>query len=166
MTEARRVESKILQELIQGKYETLKTGKNPRFREFAEEYKKLIKWQKSYKKTLSKIIKLYVFRGLKREKLNSIRKPLERTFVESGVEPRPFHTFRHFWTKMMFEAGVDPATIQKIGRWRDFQTMLRYFYTTRPQEHEAVNKLSTQLSKKKPTILKMRQYSGNDKKLS
>lgn len=76
------------------------------------------------------------------------------TFKRAGVELRPFHTFRHFWTKMMFEAGVDPYTIQKVGRWRDFETMLKYCYTTRPQEHEAVNKLSRQLNKENGKILK------------
>jgi integrase len=106
--------------------------------------------------------KKYVFRGLNTDRLLSVRKPMERTFKEARVELRPFHTFRHFWTQSMFLAGTDPATIQKIGRWRDFETMLKYCYTTKPQEHEAVNQLSKMLEKK-PSILNMRrQYNGND----
>ena len=91
--------------------------------------------------------KQFVFTGMRGQKLESVRKPLAKTFKEANIEPRPFHTFRHFWTKMMFKAGVDPYTIQKIGRWRDFETMLRYCYTTAPQEHEAVNKLISHLAK-------------------
>jgi integrase len=104
--------------------------------------------------------KIYVFTGMRGKKLGSVRKPMVRTFKKAGIEPRPFHTFRHFWTKMMFEAGVDPYTLQKIGRWRDFETMLKYCYTTRPQEHEAVNKLTSQLKNNGAEIIKW-QYSGN-----
>jgi integrase len=334
MTEAKRVESKLLQDLIQGKYEILKTRQNPRFRDYAEEYKKIVTWQKSYKRTTQHIDHLvkyfgrmrlteistqeflnyraerlhsvslatvnrehscllrmlnvaikddryqinknplngikkfkeppaedrvleeeeyhklleaapeyfrkilffacntgmrhdeilnlkfgqikfwldnaevelldtksgdkeyvplntdvieliyeiaeekkidlkniserdkqkYVFTGMRGQRLQSVRKPMAKTFKNAGIKPRPFHTFRHFWTKMMFEAGVDPATIQKVGRWRDFNTMLRYCYTTRPQEHEAVNKLSKRLTKKETKILRMRQYSGKNAK--
>ena len=97
----------------------------------------------------------YVFTGSREQRLKSIRKPMEYTFAKAEVELRPFHTFRHFWTKMMFDSGVDPYTIQKVGRWRDFETMLRYCYTTRPEEHEAVNKLAERLSRKRPNPIKM-----------
>lgn len=107
--------------------------------------------------------KKYVFTGLRGHKLNSVRKPMEYTFKKAEVELRPFHTFRHFWTKMMFDAGNDPYTIQKVGRWRDFKTMLRYCYTTRPEEHEAVNKLSERLTKPRPKIIKMWRENGNGK---
>jgi integrase len=104
----------------------------------------------------------YVFTGLNCQRLKSVRRPMECTFKKAEVELRPFHTFRHFWTKMMFDSGVDPYTIQKVGRWRDFETMLRYCYTTRPEEHEAVNKLSERLSKR-PKIIKMWQGDANKK---
>ncbi len=87
----------------------------------------------------------FVFLGTRGVPLKSVRKPMARTFKEAGVELRTFHTFRHFWTKMMFKAGNDPAVIQKIGRWGDFRTMLRYHYTTRIEEHDAVNKLGKAL---------------------
>ncbi len=86
-----------------------------------------------------------------------------RTFERAGLEPSPFHTFRHFWTKMMFEAGNDPATIQKVGRWRDVETMLKYCYTTKSQEREAVGKLTGHL-KTTAKILPSRQYNGNASK--
>jgi len=106
--------------------------------------------------------KKFVFTGKRGERLKSVRKPMERTFRKAGVELRDFHTFRHFWTKMMFEAGNDPYTIQKVGRWRDFKTMLRYCYTSRPEEHAAVNKLSNHLVKEEPQIMRW-QCGGNDR---
>ena len=53
---------------------------------------------------------------------------------------------------MMFESGVDPVTIQKVGRWRDFKTMLRYCYTTRSQEHEAVNKFAMNIKNNRTSL--------------
>jgi len=106
----------------------------------------------------------HVFTGMLGQPIKSVRKPMVRTFRDAGVEFKPFHTFRHFWTKMMFEAGNDPATIQKIGRWRDFKTMLRYCYTTRAQEHEAVDKLSDHLVKKTAKVFPLRQYNGKPSK--
>ena len=58
-----------------------------------------------------------VFTGAKAQNLQSVRKPMIRTFKAAKVELRPFHTFRHFWTTEMFRAGIDVATIQKLGRW-------------------------------------------------
>lgn len=66
---------------------------------------------------------------------------------------------------MMFEAGNDPATIQTVGRWRDFETMLKYCYTTKAQEHEAVGKLSEHLGKKGAKILPWRGYSGEERQI-
>jgi integrase len=103
----------------------------------------------------------YIFTGLKGQRLKSVRKPMITTFKRAGIELRLFHTFRHFWTKTMFEAGNDPAYIQKVGCWRDFKTMLKYCYTSRSQEHEAMNKLSQYISKKPAKIVDMRQYNGN-----
>jgi integrase len=99
----------------------------------------------------------HVFTVIRGQQIKSVRKPLENTFKSTGIKLRPFHTFRHFWTKMMFDSGVDPYTIQKVDRWRDFRTMLKYCYSTRPEEHEAVNRLSTKL-KTRPQFLKW-QYS-------
>ncbi len=65
---------------------------------------------------------------------------------------------------MLLKAGNDPATIQKVGRWRDFETMLKYCYTTKSQEHEAVSKPSEHLGKAPAKILKLRGYSGEDAK--
>lgn len=106
----------------------------------------------------------HLFTGIHGQRLKSVRRPMETTFKRAGIELRPFHTFRHFWTKMMFEAGNDPATIQKVGRWRDFETMLKYCYTTKSQEHDAVNKLSEHLERKGAKILPWRGYSGNEAK--
>jgi len=102
----------------------------------------------------------YVSTGSRGQKIDSIRKPLKKTFEKAKVDERPFHTFRHFWTRMMFEAGVDPATIQAVGRWRDFGTILKYCFTTRSQEHDVVNKLSARLSKRTAKSFDLRQYSG------
>jgi integrase len=88
-----------------------------------------------------------VFTGIRGQRIQSVRKPMLKTYKDAGIEKRPFHTFRHFWTKMMFEAGVDPYTIKKVGRWKDFDTMLKYCYSTRPEEYEAVNKLSAALNR-------------------
>ncbi|TDI90295.1 MAG: hypothetical protein E2O77_08560, partial [Caldithrix sp.] len=86
-----------------------------------------------------------VFLGLHGKPLKGVRKPLAKTFRRAGVEPKDFHTFRHFWTTEMFNAGVNVKTIQKIGRWTDLQTMLRYCHTQKSQENEAVNRLQTHL---------------------
>ncbi len=102
----------------------------------------------------------YVFTGMFGQRLKSVRKPMAKAFKDAGVESRPFHTFRHFWTKMMFESGNDPFTIQKVGRWRDFKTMLKYCYTTCLEEHVAVNRLSEKLRKEPGRILEMWQYGG------
>lgn len=55
MTEAKRVEAKFRTDLIKGNYEILTDREDPTFREYAERYKKTIAWQKSYRKTLSKV---------------------------------------------------------------------------------------------------------------
>ena len=102
----------------------------------------------------------YVFTGRRGQRIKSVRKPMARTFREAGIEQRPFHTFRHFWTTMMFQAGVDPLKIKKMGRWRDFETMMKYCFTTRPEEHVAANQLSEYLSRKTAKILDLRQYGG------
>ncbi|NIT59789.1 MAG: tyrosine-type recombinase/integrase [Aliifodinibius sp.] len=88
----------------------------------------------------------YVFLGLRGERLKSVRKPMQRTFRDAGVPYRDFHTFRHFWTTEMFNAGADVLEIQKIGRWGDLKTMLRYCHKRRTQEYDAVNKLHQHLS--------------------
>ena len=99
----------------------------------------------------------YVFTGVKGQRLQSVRKPMVRTFKTAGVELRPFHTFRHFWTTEMFRAGADVTRIKKIGRWKDLQTMLRYCHSNRADEQEAVNLLSAHLQKKPAEILKLKQ---------
>jgi integrase len=83
----------------------------------------------------------YIFTDGKRERLKSFPKSLHKTFIGAGISYRKFHTFRHFWTKMMFNSGVDPFTIMKIGRWKSLKTMLKYCYTSTTEEYEAVNKL-------------------------
>ena len=57
-TQARRVESKIILDLINGKFDILKKKLNPRFSEYAEEYKQQITWHKSYKRTIQNIDQL------------------------------------------------------------------------------------------------------------
>ncbi len=88
----------------------------------------------------------YVFLGLSGGRLKSVRKPMHKTFKDAGLSYRDFHTFRHFWTTEMFNAGADVLEIQKIGRWRDLTTMLRYCHKRRNQEFDAVNKLHAHLS--------------------
>jgi len=61
---------------------------------------------------------------------------------------RPFHTFRHFWTSQMFNAGVDVGKIKKMGRWGDLQTMLSYCHSSRSEEQEAIEDRSNQREKK------------------
>jgi integrase len=99
--------------------------------------------------------KEYVFLSLKGKPLKSVRKPMEYVFNKAGIEKRPFHTFRHFWTKMMLEAGNDPYTVQEVGRWKDFETMIKYCYTTKDQQHKSVNRLSEQLKKKTTSFKKV-----------
>ena len=99
---------------------------------------------------------LHVFTGMRGAPLKSITKPMMRTFREAKIEPRPFHTFRHFWTTEMFNAGVDVAKIKKIGRWRNLKTMLRYCHSNRSDEQEAVNTFSTHIKRKPAEILTMK----------
>ncbi len=88
----------------------------------------------------------YVFLGLRSDRLKSVRKPMQKTFRDADLSYRDFHTFRHFWTTEMFNAGADVLEIQKIGRWGDLKTMLRYCHKRRTQEYDAVNKLHQHLS--------------------
>lgn len=97
----------------------------------------------------------YVFTGMKGQRLFSVKKPMIRTLKNAGIEPRPFHTFRHFWTTEMFRTGVDVAKIKNLGRWKDFKTLLRYCHSYRLDEQEAVDQLSSHLSRRPGKILKM-----------
>lgn len=106
-----------------------------------------------------------VFLGLRGKPLKDVRKPLAKTFKYAGVEPRDFHTFRHFWTTEMFNAGVNVKTIQKIGRWTDLQTMLRYCHTRKPQENEAVNLLQKHLEQDTAQVLPMKKETKTAQKL-
>lgn len=97
----------------------------------------------------------YVFTGMRGQRLKSVRKPMITTFRTAGIEYRPFHSFRHFWTSEMFDSGADPATIQKAGRWKDFKTMLRYCHRNKAQTQSAVEKLSTHLKQGRAKIVKL-----------
>ena len=55
------------------------------------------------------------------------------------------------------KATLNVARIKKIGRWKDLQTMLRYYHANRADEHEAVNMLSAHLRKKPAEILELKQ---------
>ena len=87
--------------------------------------------------------------------MKDIRKQMQVTFQKAGIEYRPFHTFRHFWTSEMFNAGVDVGKIRKIGRWRDLKTMLRYCHSNKSEERDAVNALSSHLRRRPATVLKI-----------
>lgn len=100
--------------------------------------------------------KQYVFTGVHGQPIKSVRKPMARTFKQAGIEYRPFHSFRHFWTSEMFSAGADPATIQKAGRWKDFKTMLRYCHRDKSQAHEAVERLSLHLNKAPARVVELK----------
>ena len=65
-TEAKRVESKILHDLIHGKYEILRNRKNPSFNQYAQEYQKSVTWQKSYRRTTQLIAHLKNYFGSKK----------------------------------------------------------------------------------------------------
>ena len=60
----------------------------------------------------------------------------------------------------MFNAGVDVGKIKKMGRWGDLQTMLRYCHSSRSEEQEAIEGLSSQL-KKRPSKVYDFTTSGN-----
>ncbi len=65
MTEAKRVESKMLQDLINGRFDILKNKKNPKFRDYAQEYKRNVLWQKSHNRTCESLKPLVAFFGNK-----------------------------------------------------------------------------------------------------
>lgn len=90
----------------------------------------------------------HVFLGKYGMPLRDFRHPMKATFDKSGIPYRPFHTFRHFWTSQMFNAGIDVGKIKKMGRWGDLQTMLRYCHSSRSEEQEAIEGLSNQLEKR------------------
>jgi hypothetical protein len=48
----------------------------------------------------------------------------------------------------MFNAGVDVGKIQKIGRWKDMKTMLRYCHSYKSEEREAIESLSSFLQRR------------------
>lgn len=99
----------------------------------------------------------HVFLGRYGRHMKDIRKQMQITFQKAGIEYRPFHTFRHFWTSEMFNAGVDVGKIRKIGRWRDLKTMLRYCHSNKSEERDAVNALSSHLRRRPATVLKINQ---------
>ena len=51
-TEAKRVESRLLQDLINGKFEIPIQSKNPKFSDYAKDYIKSVPWQKSHRRTV------------------------------------------------------------------------------------------------------------------
>ncbi|MCH9008705.1 tyrosine-type recombinase/integrase, partial [candidate division KSB1 bacterium] len=97
----------------------------------------------------------YVFYGTRGIRLFDVRKVMTSTFKNAGIKQRDFHTFRHFWTTEMFNAGVPVPQIQKIGRWGDMKTMLRYCHTRKAQEFDAVNALRIHLGKGSGNIVAM-----------
>jgi len=106
----------------------------------------------------------HVFYGTRGTRLFDVRKAMTSTFKNAGVEQRDFHTFRHFWTTEMFNAGVPVQQIQKIGRWEDMKTMLRYCHTRKAQEFDAVNALRIHLGKGSGNIVTMPHNSDFSRK--
>ncbi|MCH7681222.1 hypothetical protein IID10_17965 [candidate division KSB1 bacterium] len=51
-TRAKRVEDKILQDLVRGKFDILQKRENPNLKTYAESYETSISWQKSVRRTL------------------------------------------------------------------------------------------------------------------
>lgn len=66
MTDARCLESKILQDLIHGNFDILTNKEDPRFSLYSDEYLKSVKWQKSFDWTETSIKNLKKFFGQKR----------------------------------------------------------------------------------------------------
>jgi len=95
----------------------------------------------------------HVFLGRYGKRIKDLRRQMQVTFQRAGIEYRPFHTFRHFWTSEMFNAGVDVGKIQKIGRWKDMKTMLRYCHSNMSERHDAVDALSEHLKKPQAEVL-------------
>jgi hypothetical protein len=66
LTEAKRVESKILQDLIHGRFEILTKTENPKLSQYAKEYIRTVQWQKSHRRTIQLVNNLVKFLGDKR----------------------------------------------------------------------------------------------------
>ena len=58
LTQARRVEARILQELVAGKFDLLRQKQNPKFNVYAAAYAQSVTWQKSYDRTLHSLAHL------------------------------------------------------------------------------------------------------------
>ena len=58
LTQARRVEARILQELVAGKFDLLRQKQDPKFNAYAAAYAQSITWQKSYDRTLHSLAHL------------------------------------------------------------------------------------------------------------
>jgi len=58
LTQARRVEARILNELVAGKFDLLRQKQDPKFNAYAAAYAQSITWQKSYDRTLHSLARL------------------------------------------------------------------------------------------------------------
>jgi hypothetical protein len=70
LTEAKRVESKLLHDLINGKFEILKKTNDPLFKQYAKDYEDSVLWQKSWRRTKQHIEQLNKF--FRQKRLSSI----------------------------------------------------------------------------------------------
>ena len=86
-TQAKRVEARLLQDLIDGKYDPAKKRKDPKFREYAEHYVTLVTWQKSYKLTVLLV------------------KNLTKYFGDKKLTEITSHDFLHYRSKRLEEVS-------------------------------------------------------------
>lgn len=58
---------------------------------------------------------------------NGIQATILRSFLVSiGLPPVCFHALRACFATHLLKSGVSPASIMKIGGWKDLETMARY----------------------------------------
>ncbi|KAA0244571.1 MAG: hypothetical protein DYG83_14215 [Candidatus Brocadia sp. AMX2] len=45
---------------------------------------------------------------------------------KAGIEKFRFHNLRHTFATRLIQCGIDVYTVQRLGRWKSIQMVLRY----------------------------------------
>jgi len=69
-----------------------------------------------------------VFYGRKEKKRrsNKVWEPFKNAVKRAKIEPLRFHDLRHTFATRLVQAGVDLYMVQKLGRWKTHQMVMRY----------------------------------------
>ena len=59
----------------------------------------------------------------------------------AGIKDFRFHDLRHTFASHLVMQGVDLITLQKLGRWKSYEMVLRYTHLSPSHNKNAIDKL-------------------------